>query len=29
MLTKMFGEAGDYDGIQFVFKKMREVGIKP
>ncbi|KAI4986872.1 hypothetical protein ZWY2020_019502 [Hordeum vulgare] len=25
----MFGEAGDYEGIQFVFKEMREVGTKP
>jgi len=29
VLAKMFGEAGDYEGIRFVFHEMREVGIKP
>jgi pentatricopeptide repeat protein len=29
VLVKMFGEAGDYDGIHFVFKEMQEVGLKP
>ncbi|GJM97297.1 hypothetical protein PR202_ga14215 [Eleusine coracana subsp. coracana] len=26
VLAKMFGETGDYDGIQFVFNEMRETG---
>ncbi|KAM0886185.1 hypothetical protein ACQ4PT_029872 [Festuca glaucescens] len=29
VLAKMFGEAGDYDGIQLVFREMREVGVRP
>jgi pentatricopeptide repeat protein len=29
VLVKMFGEAGDYDGIHFVFKEMQESASSP